>query len=134
MSTVRTGAVLLLVALALTGCAQQGFSVLDTEQTEKDELPTTFDGIDLSGYDTSSSRFAGSYEGSDFYLVVPEGKLSPCLAITGDNGTMIACGGDGGGGTLEAEVSDGVRVQLMTEPAVEGDGWTVVSDNIRVKK
>jgi hypothetical protein len=130
MSTVRSGVVLVGLVLALAGCASEGFSVLEGEQGEKDRLPASFDAVDLSGYDLASSRWSASYDGRDFFVIVPESGTAPCLAVAGDGGPLVACGGSG---HVETQMSDGTRVQFMPGPAIAGDGWTVISDNIRVR-
>jgi hypothetical protein len=123
-------ALLVLGVLLLTGCTQAGYLVLDRERTAQDELPADFERVDLDGYDLSTSRYSGSYQDTDFYVLLPEGKLAPCLALSGAGGPVIVCGGDG---AVETRLPDGTRVQFGPEPAVGGRGWAAISDNIRVR-
>jgi len=122
--------VVLFGVLVLTGCTQPGYSVLDSEQTADDELPSAFDQLELESFDVSTSRFSGSYQDTDFYVLLPQGKLAPCLALAGEGGPVIVCGGDG---AVETRLPDGTRVQLGPEPVVGGRGWAAISDNVRVR-
>jgi hypothetical protein len=118
--------------LLLGGCAGSGFSVMDSERTAEDELPDFLvDSMELDDYDLDSSRLSGSHEGIDFYLVTSTEMDVPCLAVAdAEYGSWIACGG---GGEVETSVIGRFDVQLVREPAVEADGWTVISDNLRVR-
>ena len=134
MTKTRLGAPVVGIAalLLLAGCSGTGFSVLDTEQTEEDQLPAIMvDSLELDDYDLASSRFSASYEGVDMYLLTDKDLGMPCLAVSGEGelDNVIVCGGNG-----EVETSvGGFDVQLVREPAVEADGWTVISDNLRVR-
>ena len=105
---------------------------MQREQTAKDELPGAFDAMDLSTFDTSTSRFTATYEGNDYYVIMPEGGQAPCLAITGSPGTPITvCSSDG---FVETTLQDGTVVQFGPEPVPGGRGWVAISANVRVKE
>jgi hypothetical protein len=115
--------------LLLAGCAQAGYSIFDREQTLDDMLPREIvEAINLSDFDLSTSRLSASYEDVDYYLLKPSGgNRAPCIAMIGDAGPIVACGGS------ELTVGEDPRVQLVPEPAVEGHGWVAISDNLRVR-
>ena len=120
----------LLGVLLLSGCTQAGYSLLEREPTEKDALPAEFEQLDLETFDVSTARYSGSYQDSSFYVLLPEGGLAPCLALAGDGGPVIVCGGDG---AVETRLPDGTRVQFGPEPVGSGRGWAAISENIRVR-
>ncbi|GAB2460306.1 hypothetical protein HD599_001217 [Conyzicola lurida] len=116
--------------LLLAGCAGSGFSVLDREQTAEDELPDRMvDGMELDEYDLESSRFSGTHNGVDFYLVRNEDMDDPCLAFSGDNDFElgIVCGGE-----VQTTIS-GFDAWLVRDTAASNDEWTAISDNLLVR-
>jgi hypothetical protein len=115
--------------LLLAGCAPAGYSIFDREQTLDDTLPREIiEAIDLSDFDLSTSRLSASYEGVDYYLLKPSGgNRAPCIAMIGDAGPTVVCGGS------ELTVGEDPRVQLVPEPAIEDHGWVAISDNLRVR-
>jgi hypothetical protein len=123
---------------SLTGCItatsdpSNGYPIFEREQTAEDHLPDSFDELSLEEYDLESSRYSGSHEDVDYYLIRMNDsneRTGFCLAIAAEVNPMIGCGGSGGGSIG----GSGVRTaEFMPEPAVSTEGWVSVSDNVRV--
>lgn len=136
-SSLRWAAILLICtsALIVSGCsAGSDFPILDRAQTPEDEIPSSVtDLIDMSEYDLSTSRLSAIDDDREYFLIerVSGGEVtSPCLVIAGPD-PLVACGG--AGGAVSASSLSGREVQLVGAPAIDGDGWTAISDNIRVR-
>jgi hypothetical protein len=119
---------LLLVLTACTGVS--GYPIFDREPTAADELPPSFDDIDMSEYDLSTVRWSASHESVDFYLIRTTDGMSTCLAVAAAEQSSVACGGAAGVTVGAPGVYD---AQLVHAPAVDGDGYTAVSENVRVR-
>ena len=109
-----------------------GYPIFDRDQTPDDILPSDFDEIDLSEFDESSSRYSGTHDDVDYFLL--RGLDSPdssyCLATAAGEGSQIACSGPQG---LTSNSYLTVEAPMMPEPAISADGWMSISDNVRVK-
>lgn len=71
-------------------------------------------------------------DGIDFYLIRGNSDhydSVPCLAAAAGPHSAIACSGPTGGVTSG---SPAYQAQLVQEPAIDGDGWVAISDNVRV--
>jgi hypothetical protein len=138
---IRAGALSVLAVLcasALSGCAAPtensliGYPVFDREQTEEDQLPSSFDQLDLVGYDLTTVRFSGSHNDVNYYLLRTynaDPGTGYCLAIGSGENPIIGCAGVGGGSVG----GDGLATaEFMPGPAITIDDWFSVSDNVRV--
>ena len=125
---VAVGAVALV--LALTSCAVGSpYPAFDREATDEDRLPEIFYQSEFDGYNNSfATRFAGSLDGRDFYLIKTEPEGSVCLAVDAGEDSVIACGGASGVTTS----GPGYTAELAPAPLEERDGWTIVGDNVMV--
>ena len=124
----------------LTGClaptpnAASGYPIFDRDQTTEDELPDYFDAIDLSQYDLSTTRYSGSLDDVDYFLLRTNDSNETygfCLAIASADNPMVGCAGVGGG-TLGGQGLD--NAEFMPEPVTADDGWVTVSENVRVRE
>jgi hypothetical protein len=129
-------AVLAALSLAAVGCGSaDGYPIMRKEQRDSDRLPTSFtNGMDVSDLEKNSTRLSAELDGTRYYLILNDESGEPgvpCLAIDGPD-PMIGCGG-GGVVTVTPAGRSGHAVQLVPSPAVSGDGWTAISDNVRVR-
>ncbi|CAN5309260.1 hypothetical protein BH10ACT7_BH10ACT7_31390 [soil metagenome] len=127
-AVIAVGAVAL--ALALTSCAVGSpYPAFDRAATEEDQLPSVFYQSEFDGYNSSfANRFAGTYDGRDYYLIKTEAEGNVCLAVDAGEDSVIACGGAPG----VTASGPGYTAQLAPAPLEEREGWTIVGDNIRV--
>ena len=131
MTKLSNAIFLTFVALSLAGCAPSGFTRFDADQARDDRLPREIvETIELGDFDLSTSRWAGSYRGVDFYVLQPSEGTGPCVAIADGAASSIACGA---GGRVEVTTAGGVDVRLVPEYEPAARGWTAVSDNVRVR-
>jgi hypothetical protein len=132
MTKLSAAVILMFVPLCVTGCASSGFSRFDADQTRDDRLPREIvETIELSDFDLSTSRWAGSHHGVGFYVLQPSEGSGPCIAIADGAESSIACGA---GGRVDVTTSDGFDIRLVPEYEPKADGWTAVSDNVRVRE
>ena len=122
-------AVVGLVVSLLAGCSvPSAFGVLDTEAGPEDKLSADFAEIDASTLDLDSVRFAVSHDGVNLYLAKsPKGDI--CLAIGSGSSSMIACGDPTGSFGARSPAGS---FEVRPAPIAERDGWTVLTENIRV--
>jgi hypothetical protein len=130
-----TGVAALVAAAAITsqlvGCAPQACPIFDRASTSDDVLPADFESFDdgqLENYDLDTVRLAATFNETDLFLLRSvEGDT--CLAVPNGERSVIACGRAGQFGTTV----NGVGAFEVAPAPIQGrDGWTVLSDNIRV--
>ncbi|PRY69151.1 hypothetical protein B0I08_103358 [Glaciihabitans tibetensis] len=142
----RRGAVVTVLAvvcgMSLSACiGPGGYSVFDDqagypafaeEQSAADVLPPDFDELDLAQFDPDTSRYSGSYNDADYFLIrmTEDTGGGHCLAVAAGINSSIVCGGD----MATLSYDGGVEAQLMPAPAISADGWTSISDNVRVRE
>ena len=123
----------LTTTMVLVGCSTTiGFPIMDRSQTDEDKLPVTVEEfLDSEEFDFSSSRLSASKDDNAFFLVYQtagQGKGTPCLVVVGPSSSSTC-----GGLPLTFTPVRGDAVQLVGAPASGDGGWTVLSENIRVR-
>lgn len=127
------GVVLGLAVVSLAGCSgNSGYPIFDREPTSADVLPPEVASMfeEQPAVDLDSSRFAATHEGADLYLLEGTGGMI-CIALAKGEQSSTACGG--GGGPLGVTSGTIGTFVIGAAPIDELDGWTVLSENIRVE-
>lgn len=117
-------------AIMLAGCAPSAYPAFDREPTAADAMPEDaafFDSDAFDSYDVESLRYVGTYETTDLYII-RNTVGAACLFVAADKDSTIACGG---GGAVTASSPAGT-FELGPAPMPADDGWTVISENVRV--
>ena len=117
---------LAIVSLSLTGCVPSAYPAFDRPASEKDTLPSEIGEIEIEGVDVDSARYAGTYDGFDIFIL--RAGTGYCIAVAAGKYSSAACGG----GVLTMSAARLFEVQLVPEPARDGDGFVAISENIRV--
>jgi len=134
-SKLRLPSLLMLAAalgVALSGCAGSAYPAFDREQTAADQLPDDLT-VETDGYDLSTTRFVGTHEGVDYFIVMAEEEADaggPCLAILDPVGAVIGCGA---GPLTVSSVGHTAAIAAVGVPAGEAEGWTRISENVVVR-
>lgn len=126
---VRGAGLALAGAFALSGClAGDGYPILEREPTDADRLPPVFIDEAFDEYDFDSARLSARYEGAALYVLRSlTGEV--CLAVAHGEASGVACSGSGGVGLTVPQLPP---FEMGPAPMVTEDGWTVLSENIRV--
>jgi len=134
-SKLRLPSLLMLAAalgVALTGCAGSAYPAFDRDQTAADELPDDLT-VETDGYDLSTTRFAGTHEGVDYFIVKARDEADaggPCVVILDPVGAVIGCGA---GPLTVSSVGHTAAIAAVGVPAGEAEGWTRISENVVVR-
>ena len=136
-SKLRLPSLLMLAAalgVALSGCAGSAYPAFDREQTAADQLPDDLT-VETDGYDLSTTRFAGTHEGVDYFIVKAKDEADaggPCVVILEPVGAVIGCG-TGTGPLTVSSVGHTAAIAAVGVPAGEAEGWTRISENVVVR-
>lgn len=125
-----TMAILAGSALLLTGCASSAYPAFDREPTAADELPSDASFLDdgqFDDFDLDSLRFVADHGDVSLYIVRSLDGTA-CLYVAAEQDSGIACGGVG---TISMQTPAG-NFELGPAPIAEKDGWTRLSENVRV--
>lgn len=117
-------------ALILTGCASSAYPAFDREPTAADELPSDASFLDdgqFDDFDLDSLRFVADHEDVSLYIIRSLDGTA-CLYVAAEQDSGIACGGVG---TISMQTPPG-NFELGPAPIGEKDGWTTLSENVRV--
>lgn len=125
---VRWGLVLVACTIALSGCSGNAYPIFDREATDADAMPDDLASFVGDDFDIDSFRLSASYGDADLYLVKTTEGI-PCLGIAAGSRSTISCAA---GGLLGAGSAGVGSFEMGPAPIGERDGWTVLSDNIRV--
>ena len=121
------------MSILLAGCsANAAFPVFDREPDSRDVLPAEIADLfteSRDGTDLSTLRWVATDDGVDLYLFRDD-KRPLCLVIANGPGSMLACSG---GDELGASASGAGTYEVRPAPISEKDGWTVLSENVRVE-
>ena len=88
---------------------------------------------DLQDLDLATSRLAASFEDVDFYLVETNTLGGVCVAIDAgddDRSDSVACSGRN---ALLGTSGPFGSIEVANAPIGEREGWTVISENIRIQ-
>ena len=122
------------LGVALSGCAGSAYPAFDRDQTVADELPDDLT-VETDGYDLSTTRFAGTHEGVDYFIVKARDEADaggPCVVILEPVGAVIGCG-TGTGPLTVSSVGHSAVFSIAGAPAGEAEGWTRISENVVVR-
>ena len=127
--------VLAAVAMVTSGCSpSDGYPIFLRPAESSDTLPTHLATMgEVQDLDVASSRLAASVEDVDFYLVETNTLGGVCVAVDAgddDRSDLVAC--SGGNGLLGASGPFG-SIEVADAPISEREGWTVISENIRIQ-
>ena len=86
---------------------------------------------DEQDIDVATSRLAASVDDVDFYLLETKTPGGICVAIdAADDNDSVACSGRNG---LLGTTGPFGSIEVADAPISERDGWTVISENIRIE-
>ena len=126
--------VLAVVATVMSGCSpSDGYPLFLRPAESSDTLPAHLATMGhLQDLDLATSRLAASFEDVDFYLVETNTLGGVCVAIDAgdDRSDLVACSGRNG--LLGASGPFG-SIEVAGAPIGEREGWTVISENIRIQ-
>ena len=125
--------VLAAVAMVMSGCSpSDGYPIFLRPAESSDTLPAHLATMgDLQDLDLATSRLAASFEDVDFYLVETNTSGGVCVAIdAGDDNDSVACSGRN---ALLGTSGLFGSIEVADAPIGEREGWTVISENIRIQ-
>jgi len=120
------------VIMTLTACVPSTIPAFDRAATEQDALPDGAEDLwpdrSFDNLGADEVRHAVTWETADLFFI-RQRSGDTCLFVWDPPESVMACGG---GGMLGL---DGPKCNFEMHPAPIGekDGWTVISENIRVE-
>ena len=120
-------------SILVSGCSvSDGYPIFLRPAETSDTLPAQLAiSADEQDIDVATSRLAASFEEVNFYLLETRTSGGICVAIdAADDNDSVACSGRNG--LLGTSGSFG-SIEVADAPIGERDGWTVISENIRIE-
>lgn len=119
--------------LLLAGCASSAYPAFEREATEQDAVPDDFALFESAEeeykLDLDTFRHEASHESAEIYLVKSTDE-NVCLVVAAGEESFMSCGSQGGEITAGSPAG---TFGMGPAPIQERDGWTVLSENVRVQ-